>query len=116
SEHLELGRLALTLGRILLGGRDLASLGAQVEQGGQDLVARYAVDHRVVDLREEGDATALEPVDEVELPQRPAAVERAGEDASDGAGELAVVAGRRDGAVADVEVEVEVGVLDPERV
>ena len=55
-------------------------------------------------------------MDQVELPQRPAAVERPGEDALDGARELAVVAGRRHGAVADVEVDVEVGILDPVRV
>src|SRR5439155_26312331 len=45
-----------------------------------------------------------------------AAVERAGEDALDGVGQLLVVARRRYGGVADVEVEVEVGVLDPVRV
>jgi hypothetical protein len=48
-------------------------------------------------------------VDDVDLPQRAAAVERSGEDPRDGLGELAVVAGRRDGGLADVEVEVEVG-------
>ena len=54
-------------------------------------------------------------VDEVDLPQRAVAIERAGEDAGDGLGEPAVVARRRDGGLADVEVQVEVGVLDPVR-
>ena len=56
-----------------------------------------------------------EPVDDVELPQRAAAVERAAEHPRDGLGELPVVAGRRDRGLADVEVEVEVRVVDPVR-
>jgi hypothetical protein len=52
-------------------------------------------------------------VDHVQLPQRAGAVERAREDPRHGLGELAVAARRRHGGLADVEVEVEVGILDP---
>jgi hypothetical protein len=67
----------------------------------------------VVDLREQPEPAVRQAVDEVELPQGPRAVQRTGEDARDGLGEAAVVARRRDRALADVEVEVEVGVVDP---
>jgi hypothetical protein len=70
----------------------------------------------MVDLRQQRHAPALEPVDHVQLPQRPAAVERPGEDALDGVPQLLVVAGRRHRGVADVEVDVEVGILDPVRI
>ncbi len=43
------------------------------------------------------------------------AVERAGDDAADHVGELLGRARRRHGVVADVEVDVEVGILDPVR-
>src|SRR3954454_9258852 len=98
-----------------IGRRQLAALGARVEQDREDLVARDAVDDGVVDLRQQRDVAVRQAVDQVDLPQRAVAVERAGEDAGDGLGEPAVVAGRRDGGLADVEVEVEVGVLDPVR-
>ena len=93
-EHLEVARHALAGG--VAGGRvDLAALRALVEQHRQDLVARDAVDDRVVDLRQQRDVTALEAVDQVQLPQRVAAVERPRVYAGDGLGYLAVVAGRR---------------------
>ena len=66
-------------------------------------------------LRQHRHAPALEPVDDVDLPQRPAAVERAAEHALHGLGELTVVARRGQRRLADVELEVEVRVLDPVR-
>ena len=112
AEHLQLtGRpLAAAVRR---GRRDLPPLGARVEQDGEQLVARYAVHRRVVDLGQQRHATTLEPVDQVQLPQRPAAVQRAGEDAGHDLGQAVVVARRRDSGLADVEVEIEVRVLDP---
>ena len=59
------------------------------------------------------DVAGLEPVDQVELPQRVGAVERARRDARDLLGELVVGAGRRERDLADVEVQVEVDVVDP---
>ena len=112
AEHLQLtGRpLAAAVRR---GRRDLPPLGARVEQDGEQLVARHAVHRRVVDLRQQRHAATLEPVDQVQLPQRPAAVQRAGEDAGHDLGQAVVVARRRDRGLADVEVEIEVRVLDP---
>ena len=63
-----------------------------------------------------GEVVTLEALEDVHLPQRPGAVHRPADDAGHLRGELLVVAGRRDGHVAEVEVEVEVGVGDPVRV
>ena len=76
AEHLELARDALRLDRAV-GRRDLAALRAGVEQHAEDLVARHAVDDRVVDLGQQRHAPVLQAVDQVELPQR-AACGRAG--------------------------------------
>src|SRR5215218_125413 len=63
----------------------------------------------------------LEPLDDVELPQRALAIERAGHDARALVGELRVGARSRQGQLAHVVVEVElrivgpVGVVEPER-
>ena len=114
AEHLEVAGDALArLARRLR--RQLLALGARVEQHAEDLVARHAVDHRVVQLGQHRHAAALEPLDQVQLPQRPRAVQRAREDPRDGLGQPAVVARRRHRALADVEVEVEGRVLDPVR-
>ncbi len=68
-------------------------------------------------LRQQPDlGPVLDPVDEVHLPQRPAAVEPALEDPRPLLGELAQVAGRGQRDLADVVVEVDVRLLDPERV
>jgi hypothetical protein len=67
----------------------------------------------VVDLRQQRDAPALEPVDHVELPQRAAAVERAPEHTLHRLGQLPVVARRGQRGLTDMEVQVEVRVVDP---
>ena len=73
-------------------------------------------------LRDEGEAArrdaldVVEALDDVELPQRPVEVERAGDQPGHLDAQLAPVARLRQGDVADVELEVEVGVLDPVRV
>ena len=87
----------------------------QVRAGG-------AVDGAVVDHREDREpvGTALlrrrEALDDVRDPQRVLAVHRGGDQPGDQLVQLVVRARRRDGAVPDVEVEVEVGVGDPVRV
>ena len=87
----------------------------RAEDVGQDLRAGHSVDRAVVDLGELRDATATEPFDHVQLPQRPPAVEWSRHDPPDLGRELPVVAGRGERDVADVEVDVEVRVLDPVR-
>ena len=62
------------------------------------------------------DAVRSEAVDQVHLPERARAVERPRDDARHLLGELLVVARRRQRQLADVEVEVEVGVVHPVRV
>jgi len=69
-----------------------------------------------VDLGQDGEAVAGQALDDVALPERAVAVERAGDDPGDELLDLLVRAGWRDRRVPDVELEVEVGVLDPERV
>src|SRR3712207_9428398 len=69
AEHLQRARDALARPRAV-GRVDLAPGGLEVEQDAEDLRARHAVDDRVVDLRQQRAVPVLEPVDEVELPQR----------------------------------------------
>ena len=100
-----------------LGRRDLAPLGLQVHERDEDLRAGQPVEGGVVDLAQQPDLRpVLDAVDEVHLPQRAAAIEPALEDARALLGQLAQVArsGQRD--LADVVVEVDVRLLDPERV
>src|SRR3954453_8430447 len=66
-----------------------------------------------MDLGEHPDAAALEAGDEVELPHRPRAVERTGDDAGDLVRELRVGTRTGERELPYVEVKVEVGVLDP---
>ena len=115
AEHLPLRRLRARRTRrpSAAGGRGRR---VEVEQDPEDLRPRHAVDRGVVDLREQPDVlAALDPVDDVELPQRVRAVERPRDQPRDRLGDLPLVARRRHRAVADVEVEVEVRVLDPVR-
>ena len=73
------------------------------------------VDRGVVHLREDGELVVLEAFDDVGLPQRLVAVERSTDGAGDHRVELGRPARRRHGDVADMEVEVEVGVIGPVR-
>ena len=74
-----------------------------------------AVDRGVVVLREQRPRSALQTLDDVHLPQRPAAVHRPADDACDLLGRAGRPARRGELKVADVEVEIEVGVVDPVR-
>ena len=87
--------------------------------GLQHLGAALAVDRRVVELGVEGEAAlrdagdVVEPLDDVRLPQRLAAVERPRVDARHLDAELAPVTRGRQCDVAHVELDVDVVVLDP---
>ena len=76
---------------------------------------RDAVDHAVVDLREQRPAVLAQSLEHPDLPERLGAVEALGEDPRGRAPQLLVAAGRRQGAVAQVVGEVEVRVVHPDR-
>ena len=88
---------------------------------GEDLGARHRIDGGVVDAQEDRDRVlrdvvdVVEPVDEVQLPRRPAEVERAGVDAGDLGAELPPGAGPGQRDVAHVVLEVEAAVPDRPR-
>ena len=72
-----------------------------------------AVDGGVVGLGEHRPSTVGEALDDVGLPQRPRAVHGSPDDACHLLGKLVGAPGRRQTDVADVIVEIEVGVVDP---
>jgi hypothetical protein len=67
----------------------------------------------VVDLRQHPDVAVLQAVDQVDLPQRPRTVERPREDARYLLSHLGIRRRRRDRELADVVLEVELGIVDP---
>ena len=67
----------------------------------------------MVNLAHHRDSVAGEAVNQVQLPQRPGAVQRPGVDARHLLGQLSVGPRRRQGDLANVELEVEVRVVDP---
>lgn len=87
----------------------------QVEQDGEQLGAGDAVDHRVVDLGDQGGLAAFQALDIVDAPQRHAAVEAGADDIADEVAELLHGAGPGQAAVAHMVLEVELRVLDPVR-
>ena len=95
------------------GRRGLASLRFEVEQHAHDLRSGHAVHDRVVDLREHRDRSAIEPVNQVQLPEGAGPVQRTADDPRHLLGQLGVGAGRRQGQLAHVEVEIEVRVVEP---
>ena len=70
----------------------------------------------MVDFGDQREPVVGQPVDHVQLPQRPAAVEVAGLDPGGQLAQLGVAAGAREEAVPDVVADVKVGVVDPDRV
>jgi len=97
------------------GVRHVGGHGREVEQHLGDVDPRDAVDHRVVALRDQGEAAVGEPLDHPHLPQWPGAVELLGEDPPGELQQLAVRAGPRERGLADVVLDVERRVVDPER-
>jgi hypothetical protein len=94
--------------------RDFGRDGREVEHDLRDVDARDPVDHRVVGLRDQREPAVREALDHPHLPQRPGAVELLGEDPAGEAQELLVGARPRQGRVADVVLEVEHRVVDPQ--
>ena len=82
----------------------------------EDLDTHHAVDGGVMHLGDDADVAVLETLDDPQLPQRAAAVERAPGDLGRQLGELVEAAGSGERGPPDVVVEIEVGILDPHRV
>ncbi len=74
------------------------------------------VDRRVMELREHGPPAVAEALDDIDLPEGVAAIHVAPDDARDLLGQLVGGAGRGEADLADVVIEVEVGVVHPVRV
>ena len=70
----------------------------------------------MVDLGDRRDEAVLETLDDVHLPERTAAVERPRHHLGAEAGQLVEVARCRQGDAPHVMLELEVGILDPQRV
>ena len=66
-------------------------------------------------LADDREAVAVEALDQPELPERLAAIELLGEDPRCQVAQLLLRAGSRQRGLPDVVVEVEVGVVDPDR-
>ena len=87
----------------------------EVEQHGREVDAGDAVDERVMGLGDQREAPVLEPLHEPQLPQRLRAVEPLGVDPGGERAQLLLAAGLRQRGVAQVVLEVEVRVVDPQR-
>src|SRR5690606_21247480 len=79
----------------------------------QQVGARDAVHHAVVDLGDDREAVVLESLDDPHLPQRPVSVEMLRLDAPDDALELSLAARARQPGVAHVVAELEARIVDP---
>ena len=88
----------------------------QVHQPREKVGRRDPVGQRVVHLADQGEAVVGHPFGEVELPQRPVAIQGSAGDLADDLVELAPAPGTRDLHPAQVIVEVDVAVLQPHRV
>ena len=100
-----LGRAHGRVGRLLL----------DVEEDGGDVDAGDAVDEGVVALADDREAAAVEALDQPQLPERLAAVELLGEDPRRQVAQLLLGAGSGQRGLPHVVLEVEVGVVDPDR-
>ena len=95
--------------------RGAAHLVGILEDDLADIDRGDAVDHRLVGLAEQREAIALDALDQVDLPQRVAAIQRAAHDPRDEVVELLERAGSRKRRAPDVERHVEALVIHPDR-
>ena len=101
-------RLPGTLVFDVFGGYDVQEDRGQVDTGDP-------IDHAMVDLGDDGELALFEALDDPQLPQRLGAIELLGDDPAGERLQLVVVAGSRKAGVANVKVEVEGVVVDPDR-
>ena len=100
-----------------VGRRQVERLPGRVEQDGADVDRGDAVDQGVVHLGQQGDALATgDALDDGELPQRARAVQATRQLVADELGQLVRAAGCRQGGAAHVPAQVELVVVDPDRV
>ena len=100
-----------------VGRGEVERLLGRVEQDGADVDRGDAVDQRVVHLGQERDALAAgHALDDPELPQRARAIQAPRELLSDQLAQLLGAARRRQRGTAHVPAEVELVVVDPDRV
>ena len=97
-------------------GAERLRLLADVEQHLAEVDGLDAVDEHLVRLGEQRDPAAGQPLDDVHLPERAVAVERAGDDARHQLAQLVEGARARQRRAAHVVGEVERRVVDPDRV
>ena len=90
-------------------------VGTQVHDHGQQVGPRHPVDQGVVRLGQHGPAAVLEALDDPDLPERLGAVELLRHDPPDQLAQLALAPGGGQRGVAQVVLDVEVGVVHPDR-
>jgi hypothetical protein len=88
---------------------------SEIEEDRCEIHARDAVDHRVVRLGDQREAPLFEALDQPHLPQRLGAVQALGEDPRGQQQQLLLGAGVGQRGVADVVLEVEARIVDPQR-
>ena len=86
----------------------------EVEEDGCYVNSGDAVDEAVVGLGDEREAVPLHAIDQPDLPDRLAAVKALREDPRGERSQLILAARGREGGMADVVVEVQVGIVDPD--
>jgi hypothetical protein len=94
----------------------VSRFGGRVEDDLADVHRSDSVDHRVVGLRDDCESVSRHALDQVHLPERSVAVERTALDARHELVQLGIGARARERRPAHVVGEVEVFVVDPDRV
>ena len=87
-----------------------------VEDDLSDVEGTGAIDHRVVRLGEQREPSALQPLDQIHLPERTIAIERSRHEATDEIAQLGIGARAWQRGPAYVIADVEFLVVDPHRV
>ena len=93
----------------------LRGVGLAVVEDLQELGARGPIDGGVVEFGQDGKAVLAQPLDHVDLPQRVAAIQSPADEAGDQLDQLVVRSGGGERRLAQMKLQVEVRVLDPER-
>jgi hypothetical protein len=108
-DQLSIGRARVAPVGVLFGSWGIGEFQCACHQIGR----RDAVGQGVVDLADDRKPVVRHALDEMELPQRPAAIQRSAGDLSDRGIQLAVTTWRSDLPASDVVVEVDVAIFQP---